>query len=168
MSSLSSRKPIRYNIDPPEWYRYKAVYNFANISFNISSLGHVAAARKRSHQWWVSLTPNNTKTMGRMTCHCFQRPIRRDLTSSSYTTVFITYMSLQKLKRNLLMATQKNFIRYFWSRQRDTPNLLCVPRATKACHSRIDKPIQNTTESILSVIKTEKSSYLPTTTETMK
>ena len=34
--------------------------------------GHVAAARKRSHQWCVSLTPNNTKTMGRMTCHCFQ------------------------------------------------------------------------------------------------
>ena len=48
--------------------------------------GHVAAARKSSHQWCVSLTPNNTKTMGRMTCHCFQRPIRRDLTSSSYTT----------------------------------------------------------------------------------
>ena len=48
--------------------------------------GHVAAARKRSHQWCV--TPNNAKTMGRMTCHCFQRPIRRDLTSSSYTTDF--------------------------------------------------------------------------------
>ena len=36
----------------------------------------VAAARKRSHQWRVSLTPNNTKTIGRMTCHCFLRPIR--------------------------------------------------------------------------------------------
>ena len=34
----------------------------------------------------VSLTPNKTKTMGRMTCHCFQWPIRRDLRSSSYTT----------------------------------------------------------------------------------
>lgn len=54
------------------------------------------------------------------------------------------------------MATQKNLVRYFWSQQRDTLN------------SRIDKPIQNTTETILSVIKTEKSSYLPTTTETMK
>ena len=37
----------------------------------------------------VALTPNNTKTMGRMTCHCFQRPIRRDLTSSSYRTDYI-------------------------------------------------------------------------------
>ena len=48
--------------------------------------GHVAAARKKSHQWRVSLTPNNTKTIGRMTCYCFLRPIRRDLTNSSYTT----------------------------------------------------------------------------------
>ena len=40
---------------------------------------HVAAARKRSHQWCVSLTPNNTKTVVRMTRHCFLRPIRRDL-----------------------------------------------------------------------------------------
>ena len=40
---------------------------------------HVAAARKRSHQWCVSLTPNNTNTVGRMTRHCFLRPIRRDL-----------------------------------------------------------------------------------------
>ena len=29
--------------------------------------------------------PNDTKTIGRMTCHCFLRPIRRDFTSSSYT-----------------------------------------------------------------------------------
>ena len=51
---------------------------------------HVAAAWKRSHQWCVSLTPNNTKTIGRMTCHCFLLPIRRDLTSSSYTTHFLS------------------------------------------------------------------------------
>ena len=51
--------------------------------------GHIAATWKRSHQWCVSLTPNNTKTIGRMTCHCFLRPIRRDLTSSSYTTHFL-------------------------------------------------------------------------------
>ena len=51
---------------------------------------HVAAAWKRSHQWCISLTPNNTKTIGRMTCHCFLRPIRRDLTSSSYTTHFLS------------------------------------------------------------------------------
>ena len=49
--------------------------------------GHVATARKRSHWWWVSLAPNNTKTIGRITCHCFLQPIRRDLTSSSYTTL---------------------------------------------------------------------------------
>ena len=47
--------------------------------------GHVAAVRKWSHQWCVSLTPNNTETIERMTCHCFLRPIRRDLTNSSYT-----------------------------------------------------------------------------------
>ena len=29
-----------------------------------------AAARKRSHQCCVSQTPDNTKTIGRMTCHC--------------------------------------------------------------------------------------------------
>ena len=40
-------------------------------------------------QWCVSLTPNNTKTIERMTCHCFLRPIRRDLTKSSYTTALL-------------------------------------------------------------------------------
>ena len=38
---------------------------------------------KWSHQWCDSLTPNNIKTIGRMTCHCFLRPIRRDFTSCS-------------------------------------------------------------------------------------
>ena len=42
-----------------------------------------------SGQWCVSLTPNNTKTIGRMTCHCFLRPIRGDLTNSSYTTALL-------------------------------------------------------------------------------
>ena len=36
--------------------------------------------------WCVSMTPNNTETIERMTCHCFQLPIRRDLTNSSYST----------------------------------------------------------------------------------
>ena len=36
--------------------------------------------------WCAALTPNNTKTMGRMTCYCFQWPIRRDLRISCYTT----------------------------------------------------------------------------------
>ena len=47
---------------------------------------HAAAAGKRGHQWCLSLTPNNTETMKRMACHCFLRPIRRHLKSSSYTT----------------------------------------------------------------------------------
>ena len=62
-----------------------------NLSMQASKknqrLGHVAAAWKRSHQWCVSLTPNNTKTIERMTCHCFLRPLARDLMSSCYTTV---------------------------------------------------------------------------------
>ena len=45
------------------------------IAFVFVGHVHVAAARKRSHQWCISLTPNNTKTIGRMTCLCFLRPI---------------------------------------------------------------------------------------------
>ena len=41
----------------------------------------VAAARRRSHQWCLTLTPNSTETIERMTCHCFLQPIRRDLTT---------------------------------------------------------------------------------------
>ena len=48
--------------------------------------GHAAAARKRSHQWCVSPTLSNTKTIGRMTCHSFLRPIRRDLPKYSFAT----------------------------------------------------------------------------------
>ena len=48
--------------------------------------GHVAATRK-SHRWCLTLTPNNTKTIERMTCHCFLLPIRRDLTRSFYATL---------------------------------------------------------------------------------
>ena len=48
-------------------------------------LVHVSAAHRRSHQWCASLTPNNTKTIRRMTCHCLLRPVRRDLPRSSYT-----------------------------------------------------------------------------------
>ena len=40
-------------------------------------------------QWCFSLTPNNTKTIERMTCHCFLRPIRRDLTNSFYITLLL-------------------------------------------------------------------------------
>lgn len=52
------------------------------IAFVFVGHVHVAAAWKRSHQWCISLTPNNTKTVGRMTCLCFLRPIR----STSYAT----------------------------------------------------------------------------------
>ena len=40
-------------------------------------------------QWCVSLTPNNTKTIDRMTCHYFLRPIRKDLTNSSDATALL-------------------------------------------------------------------------------
>ena len=30
----------------------------------LKTRGHVTAVRKRSHQWGVSLTPNNSKTIG--------------------------------------------------------------------------------------------------------
>ena len=48
---------------------------------------HAAAAWQRSHQWCISLTPNNTKTIGWMTCPCFLRPITRKLPGSSYTSL---------------------------------------------------------------------------------
>ena len=54
--------------------------------FQTKQWGHVAAALKRSYQWCLNLTPNNTETIERITCHCFLRPITRDLTSSSCTT----------------------------------------------------------------------------------
>ena len=61
----------------------------AGVFYHVVSVkytGILAAARKRSYQWCVSLTPNNTKTIGRMTGHHYLRPIRRDLENSSYTT----------------------------------------------------------------------------------
>ena len=68
--------------------------------------GDVAADPKRSHQWCATLTPNNTKTMGRMTCHCFQWPIRRDLRISCYTT---------GARRWHLIIMIRSFIYHFWS-----------------------------------------------------
>ena len=46
-----------------------------------SARSHIAAARKRGRQWSVSLTPNNSTTIERMTCDGFLRPIRSDLYS---------------------------------------------------------------------------------------
>jgi len=62
----------------------------SSSSLSSPSSDHEADARKRSYQWCASLTQTNTKTIGRMTRHCFLRPIRRDLASSSYTTLIIT------------------------------------------------------------------------------
>ena len=46
-----------------------------------SAWSHIAAARRRGRQWSVSLTPNNSATIERMTYHCFLRPIRSHLSS---------------------------------------------------------------------------------------
>ena len=63
--------------------------------------GHVAAAWKRDHQWCVSLTPNNTRTIGRMICHCFLRPIRGDVSRSPYTTGVLHYSQFGTLDDSL-------------------------------------------------------------------
>ena len=70
-------------------------------------MGHTTAARKRSHQWCLTLTPNNTKTIERMTCHCFLRPIRRDLTSRSYTTQMINCMITFLVNFQIILAKKK-------------------------------------------------------------
>ena len=43
-----------------------------------------SCSEEKSH-WCLRLTPNNAKTTERMTCHCFLRPITRDIPSSSYS-----------------------------------------------------------------------------------
>ena len=58
-------------------------WQWRTFALSNNGRGHVAAARS---EWCLTLTPNNTKTIERMTYHCFLRPIRRDLTSSSCTT----------------------------------------------------------------------------------
>ena len=63
--------------------------------------GHVAATQK-SHRWCLTLTPNNTKTIERMTCYCFLRPIRRDLTRSK-----------QIKKRSFFSLEKRSWQRYF-------------------------------------------------------
>ena len=73
----------------------KIVYNwglsFKNSSYPVYCIVehhrqvHVAAARKRSHQWCLTLTPNNTKTTEKMRSPCFLWPIRRHLPSGYYT-----------------------------------------------------------------------------------
>ena len=70
-------------------FNYRGLYRYrSRRKQNVNSLVPVprGSQGKRSLQWCATLTPRNTKTMGRMTCHCFQWPIRRDLRISCYTT----------------------------------------------------------------------------------
>ena len=46
----------------------------------------------------LTLSPDNTKTIERMTFHCFLRPIRRHLSSRSYT-IAILHLSCEILAR---------------------------------------------------------------------
>ena len=71
----------------------------------------VAVARKWSHQWCVSLTPNNNNTVERMTYHCFLQPIKRDLTSSSYTTP-----TLPLFPSHALIFTRHSYDLRAWNR----------------------------------------------------
>ena len=82
---------VQIHINKEHWkYQFICLITFMWILLTLlrgSKKGLVSATWKRSHQWCVSLTPNNTKTIGRMTCHCFLQPIRRDLPERFYNTV---------------------------------------------------------------------------------
>ena len=86
---ISTRAETNCVIQQIEIYPMDSVIHLSN---------GIAAALKRTHQWFLILTPNNTKTIETMTCHCFRRPTRRGLTSSSYTTLRTTEAS-SKYKR---------------------------------------------------------------------
>ena len=47
--------------------------------------GSRSSCSEKKSQQCLRLTPNNAKTIERMTCHCFLRPITRDIPRSSYT-----------------------------------------------------------------------------------
>ena len=51
------------------------------------STGSCSSCSEEKSPMVVSLIPNNTITIERMTCHCFLQPIRRDLKSSSHITL---------------------------------------------------------------------------------
>ena len=55
----------------------------------ITQLGSCSSCSQEKSQWCLTLTPNNTETIERMTCHCFLRPIGRDLTSRAPTQLFL-------------------------------------------------------------------------------
>ena len=62
------------------------IYNLSENSLWYCYWPGSCSSCSEEKSWYISLIPNNTKTIGRMTCHCFLWPISRDLMSSSYTT----------------------------------------------------------------------------------
>ena len=73
--------------------------------------GSCSSYSGRSHQWCVSLTPKNTKTSGRMTCHCFLQHARkgRELPSSSYTACWLFNIYLEQTV-NAFMVWESDFM----------------------------------------------------------
>ena len=52
-----------------------------------------------SHQWCLTLTPNNSKMIKRMTCHYFQRLIRRYVSYFSNRAALVLTIPLGKLQK---------------------------------------------------------------------
>ena len=72
--------------------------------------------------------PNNNNTIERMTCHCFLQPIKRDLTSSSYTTP-----TLPLFPSHALIFTRHSYDLRAWNRllhprliQPESGFILCI------------------------------------------
>ena len=62
-------------------------HQYVHGGIYITQLGSCSSCSQEKSQWCLTLTPNSTETIKRMTCHCFLWPVRRDLTSCSYSTV---------------------------------------------------------------------------------
>ena len=97
-------------------------WQWRTFALSNNGRGHVAAARS---EWCLTLTPNNTKTIERMTYHCFLRPIRRDLTSSSYTIEW-------KKRMGYRFVLHVNFVVFFLPYLQDHGLLRSRNRATIA------------------------------------
>ena len=75
--------------------------------FTLLYWGHVAAVHKRNKsQWCLTLTPNNTETIERMTSHCFLRPIGRELTSRAPTQLFLFTQPYPFPQENIHLAVK--------------------------------------------------------------
>ena len=70
-----------------------------------SYLSNVAAARKRSHQWCLTLTPNSTETIERIIYHRFLRPIRRPYKQPLRTPISYLCWCPFEICNNLVEAT---------------------------------------------------------------